>query len=180
MRNVSAETHMSLCGRKIWFGHAQESKHDLKCEMFAIIGLGERNWIPSDLFKKRITVTKYLMILMTNVLSIPILWRTIDDSRIAYFGNRRSRFTTTRLIPTTPFIFSQNQAPLSTTSSRHEAPTAERTNTDFFWTLKRQFILELVSKGNFPASWPCLWYYLQCTWNIVRLKEYTIPAIHPI
>ena len=42
MRNVSAETHMSLCERKIWFGHAQESKHDLKCEMFAIIGLGER------------------------------------------------------------------------------------------------------------------------------------------
>ena len=52
MRNVSAETHMSLCWQKIWFGHAQESKHDLKCEMFAIIGLGERNRIPSDLFKK--------------------------------------------------------------------------------------------------------------------------------
>ena len=27
MKNVSAETHMSLCERKIWFGHAQESKH---------------------------------------------------------------------------------------------------------------------------------------------------------
>ena len=52
MKNVSAETHMSLCECKIWFGHAQEYKHYLKCEMFAIIGLGERNWIPSDLFKK--------------------------------------------------------------------------------------------------------------------------------
>ena len=30
--NVSAETYMSLCGRKIWFAHAQESKDDLKCE----------------------------------------------------------------------------------------------------------------------------------------------------
>ena len=55
MRNVSAETHMDpygLCERKMWFAHAQESKHDLKCEMFAIIGVGERNWIPSDLFQK--------------------------------------------------------------------------------------------------------------------------------
>ena len=52
MRNVSAETHMSLCERKIWFAHAQESKHDLKCELFAIIGIGERNWIPSELFQK--------------------------------------------------------------------------------------------------------------------------------
>ena len=32
MRNVSAETHMNLCERKICFAHAQESKHDLKCE----------------------------------------------------------------------------------------------------------------------------------------------------
>ena len=32
MRNVSAETHTSLYERKIWFAHAQESKHDLKCE----------------------------------------------------------------------------------------------------------------------------------------------------
>ena len=32
MRNVSAETHMSLCERKIWFAHAPESKYDLKCE----------------------------------------------------------------------------------------------------------------------------------------------------
>ena len=36
MRNVSAETHTSLYEfkyeRKIWFTHAQESKHDLKCE----------------------------------------------------------------------------------------------------------------------------------------------------
>ena len=32
MRNVSAETHMSLCERKIWFASAQESKHDLQCE----------------------------------------------------------------------------------------------------------------------------------------------------
>ena len=52
MRNVSAKTHMSLCERKIWFGHAQESKHDVKCEMFAIIRIGERNWIPSDFFQK--------------------------------------------------------------------------------------------------------------------------------
>ena len=54
MRNVSAETHIyGLCVRKMWFAHAQKSKHDLKCEMFAIIGVGERNWIPSDLFQKR-------------------------------------------------------------------------------------------------------------------------------
>ena len=32
MWNVSAETHLRLCERKIWFAHAQESKHDLKCE----------------------------------------------------------------------------------------------------------------------------------------------------
>ena len=32
MRNVSAETHMSLCERKISFAHAQESNHDPKCE----------------------------------------------------------------------------------------------------------------------------------------------------
>jgi len=49
MRNVSAETHMSLCERKMWFAHAQDSKHDLKCEMFAIMGIGERNWIPSEI-----------------------------------------------------------------------------------------------------------------------------------
>ena len=32
MWNVSAETHLRLCERKIWFANAQESKHDLKCE----------------------------------------------------------------------------------------------------------------------------------------------------
>ena len=32
MRNVSAETHMSFCERKIWFAPAQESNHDIKCE----------------------------------------------------------------------------------------------------------------------------------------------------
>ena len=32
MKNVSTETHMSLCERKISFTHAQESNHDLKCE----------------------------------------------------------------------------------------------------------------------------------------------------
>ena len=30
MRNMSAETHISLCGRKVWFAQAQESKHALK------------------------------------------------------------------------------------------------------------------------------------------------------
>ena len=32
MRNVSAETHMSLCERKVWFLHAWESKQDFQCE----------------------------------------------------------------------------------------------------------------------------------------------------
>ena len=32
MGNVRGETHMSLCGRKVWFAQAQESKHDLKWE----------------------------------------------------------------------------------------------------------------------------------------------------
>ena len=32
MRNVSAETHMNLCERKICFARAQESKQDLKWE----------------------------------------------------------------------------------------------------------------------------------------------------
>ena len=32
MRNVSAETHMSLCERKISSAHAQELNHDPKCE----------------------------------------------------------------------------------------------------------------------------------------------------
>ena len=27
---MSAETHISLCGRKVWFAQAQESKHALK------------------------------------------------------------------------------------------------------------------------------------------------------
>ena len=29
VRNVRAETHMSLCEYKIWFARSQESKHDL-------------------------------------------------------------------------------------------------------------------------------------------------------
>ena len=33
MRNVSAETHTSLYERKIWFAHAQESKHDLNVKV---------------------------------------------------------------------------------------------------------------------------------------------------
>ena len=32
MRNVSSETHLRFCERKIWFSHAQESNHDLKRE----------------------------------------------------------------------------------------------------------------------------------------------------
>ena len=32
MRNMSAETHISLCGRKVWFVQAQKSKHALKWE----------------------------------------------------------------------------------------------------------------------------------------------------
>ena len=32
MRNVSAETHMGLCERKIWFVHALEWKQDFQCE----------------------------------------------------------------------------------------------------------------------------------------------------
>ena len=105
-------------------------------------------------FLKRIIVTKYLMILMTNVLSIPILCRTIDDSRIdtLWKPTITVHHNAINSDNTSPPIFSQNQAPLSTTSRRHEAPTVERTNTDFFPTLKRQFILELASKGNFPAS----------------------------
>ena len=29
---MSAETHISLCGRKVWFAHVQKSKHALKWE----------------------------------------------------------------------------------------------------------------------------------------------------
>ena len=95
------------------------------------------------------------MRLMTNVLSIPILCRTIGDSRIDKFWKptitvHHNAINSDNTPP--PPIFSQNQVPLSTTSRRHKAPTAERTNTDFFSTLKRQFILELASKENFPAS----------------------------
>ena len=48
-----------------------------------------------------------------------------------------------RFIPTTPPICSQNQAPYRrpVIDMKH-APTAERTNTDFFSTLKGQLILE--------------------------------------
>ena len=109
-------------------------------------------------FVKQIIVTKYLKILMTNFLSIPILYRTIDDSRIDIlytletedYGSQRDWFR--QYLPSVP----NTRHPIDDQSSTWGTDrwTYEH---DFFPTLQWEFSLETASKANFPAFF--FWYY---------------------
>ena len=84
---------------------------------------------------KRIIDTKYLTILMTNLLSIPILCRTIADSRIDTLWRPTITIHPNAIYSDNTSHLLSKPGTLSTTSHRHEACTDR-------WTYKHGLLFD--------------------------------------